>query len=136
MNSRNNNDDSWIILVIGGVVAIAAYVIWQFSTFFNLDISSGASVFGRLIGWVVLAGASWKFGDDIEQIRPGAIWPILLASFWACWWPALAHWASQVFPFSSEVEAIWWNAWYFKWGVFVAILGLGYLIKKIIDDGR
>ena len=136
MSNNSRSDDSWILLAIGGVVAVVAYIVWQFSTFLGLDMSSGASVFGRLVALVILAGVSWKFGDDFEPIRPGNIWPILLALLWSCWWPALDFWASKQFPsfFNSDEVSIWWDAWYTKWSVFAAIIGLGYLVKKMLDD--
>ena len=34
--SNHNNDDSWIFLVVGAIVAAIAFVVWQFSTFFGL----------------------------------------------------------------------------------------------------
>lgn len=133
--SNNNNDDSWILLVIGAIVAAIAFVVWQFSTFFGLDISTGGAVFGRLVALVVVAGAAWKFGEDFDPIRLGNIWPILLALLWCCWWPALDFWASQQRPsfFNSDEVSIWWAAWYTKWGVFAAILGVGYTGKKFLQ---
>lgn len=136
MSNNSRSDDSWILLAIGSVVAIIAYIIWQFSTFFGLDMSSGASVFGRLVVLFILVGVSWKFGDDFEPIRFGNIWPILLALLWSCCWPALDFWASKQFPsfLNSEEVSIWWDAWYTKWGVFAAFIGLGYLVKKTMND--
>jgi hypothetical protein len=136
MSNNSRSDNSWIPLAIGSVVAIIAYIIWQFSTFFGLDMSSGASVFGRLVVLLILIGVSWKFGDDFEPIRPGNIWPILLALLWLCCWPALDFWASKQVPsfFNSEEVSIWWDAWYTKWGVFAALIGLGYWIKKMMGD--
>jgi hypothetical protein len=133
--SNSRSDDSWIILVIGSVVAIAAYIVWQFSTFFGLDMSSGGAVFLRLVLLVVLAGLCWKFGDDFELM--GMIWPILLALLWSCWWPALDFWASKEISMvfrHEDAPIIWWDAWYTKWGIFGSIIGLGYLIKKMMDD--
>ena len=134
--SNHNNDDSWIFLVIGAIVAAIAFVVWQFSTFFGLDISTGGAVFGRLVALVVVTGAAWKFGEDFDQIRLGNIWPILLALLWCCWWPALDFWAIQQRPsfFNPEEVSIWWAAWYTKWGVFAAILGAGYTGKKIFQN--
>ena len=133
--SNNNNDDSWILLVIGAIVSAIAFVVWQFSTFFGLDISTGGAVFGRLVALVVVAGATWKFGEDFDPIQLGNTWPILLALLWCCWWPALDFWASQQRPsfFSPEEVSIWWAAWYTKWSVFAAILGVGYTGKKFLQ---
>lgn len=136
MSNNSRGDDRWTILVIGGVVAIVAYIIWRFSTFFGLDMNSGTAVFGRLVTLVVLVGASWKFGDDFELISLENTWPVLLALLWSCWWPALEFWASNPsLPFKSEeVPTIWWNAWYTEWAVFVAIIALGYLVIKMLND--
>ena len=132
--SNNNNDRSWVLLVIGAIVAAIAFVVWQFSTFFGLDISTGGAVFGRLVALVVLTGVAWKFGEDFDPIQLENIWPILLALLWCCWWPALDFWASQQRPsfFNPEEISIWWAAWYTKWGVFAAILGAGYTGKKLL----
>ena len=134
-NSNSNNDDSWIFLVIGAIVAAIAFVVWQFSTFFGFDITTGGTVFGRLVALVVLTGVAWKFGEDFDPVQLGNIWPILLALLWCCWWPALDFWASQQRPsfFNTEEVSIWWAAWYTKWGVFIAILGAGYTGKKLLQ---
>jgi hypothetical protein len=103
---------------VGTLVATIAFVVWQFSTFFGLDISTGGSVFGRLVAIVVATGAAWKFGEDFDPIRLGNIWPILLALLWCCWWPALDFWENQQQPsfMRTDEVSIWWDAWYRKWG--------------------
>lgn len=133
--SNNSNDESWILLVIGAIVVAIAFVLWKFSTFFGLDISTGGAVFGSLVALVVVTGVVWKFGEDFGPIRLGTIWPILLALLWCCWWPALDFWASQQGPsfFNPDDVSIWWAAWYTKWGVFVVILGVGYALKKFLQ---
>lgn len=134
--NNDNNDSSWIILVFGAIVAAVAIIVWKFSTSFGLDISTGGTVFGRLVALVVVAWVSWKFGDDFDPVRPGNIWPILLALLWSCWWPALDFWEGQQRPIflSPDEVSIWWATWYTKWGGFAAILGFGYLGKKLFQD--
>jgi len=135
--SNNNNDDSAIFLAICAVVGGIAVVVWKFSTFFGLDMSSGGAVFLRLLILVGLVVASWKFGDDFEPIGLGYVWPILLAGLWCSWWPALDYWAiqqqRQVFS-GSDVATIWWAAWYTKWFGFVGIIGFGYLGRRALQN--
>lgn len=133
--SNNNNDDSWILLVIGAIVAAIAFVVWQFATFFGLDMSTGGAVFARLVALVVITGVSWKFGEAFSPIHLRNIWPILVALLWCCWWPALDFWASQQHPsfFNPEEVSVWWAAWYTKLGVLVVIIGAGYIGKKLFQ---
>ncbi|VWC46165.1 hypothetical protein BAR24066_07381 [Burkholderia arboris] len=146
MNTNRRSDDSWIIFVIGGIVALFAYLVWQFSTLFGLDMSTGASVFFRLLFLAALVGGAWWFGNDFDIIKLSNIWPIVLALFWACWWPALDYWSSQTgvrfsalaydqsSPSLMDSDTVWWAAWYTKGGIFAAILGLGYLGKRIFQS--
>jgi hypothetical protein len=138
MGNRNNGDDGTLVLlaiiVIGGGLAFA---VWQFSTLFGLDMSTGASVMGRLVGVAVLATLSWKFGDDVDVIHLGNVWPILLGMVWIAWWPALDYWAAHTeprFSLSDEDVTLWWNAWYTEFGVLAAIIGGGFFAKRIGSD--
>lgn len=133
--SNNSSNDSAILLAIATVGGFA-FIVWQFSTFVGLDMSSGGAVFLRLVVLVAMVVASWKFGDDFDPIRLGNIWPVLLAGLWCCWWPALDFWASQQRPafFSTDVATIWWAAWYTKWLGAAAIIGLGYLGRQTLQN--
>lgn len=137
MSSSKRNDGDWIGWAILIAVAIVAYIIWQFSVFFGLDMSTGWTVFVNLAAWGLLVGALVMFGEEyFFPIRFGNIWPVLLALLWMCWWPALDHWASKQAPsfMSIESAAIWWRTWYTKGGVLVAIIGVGYAIKHFFGD--
>lgn len=133
--SNNSSNDSAMLLAIAAVGGLA-FIVWQFSTFFGLDMPSGGAVFLRLLILVGLVAASWKFGDDYELIGLGNVWPILLAGLWCSWWPGLDYWASQQRPafFGSDVATIWWAAWYTKWFGFVGIIGLGYLGRRALQN--
>jgi hypothetical protein len=94
---------------------------------------------GRLVVLVVvawMAWMSWKFGDDFDPVRLGNIWPVLLALLWWCLWPALDFLAVQERPsfFNPDDVSIWWATWYTKWGGVAAILGFGYLGKKLFQN--
>lgn len=146
MSTNRRGDTSWVTIVIGAVVALFIYLLWQFSTFFGLDMDTGASVFIRLLMFVAFVGASWWLGNDYEIIRLSNIWPIVLALFWACWWPALDYWSAgtglrfsapaygRSSPGPISVDTVWWAAWYTKWGILVAILGLGYFWKRVFQS--
>lgn len=146
MSTNRRGDTSWVTIVIGAVVALFIYLLWQFSTFFGLDMDTGASVFIRLLMFVAFVGASWWLGNDYEIIRLSNIWPIVLALFWVCWWPALNYWSSgtrlgfnaptygRASPSPISVDTVWWAAWYTKWGILVAILGLGYFWKRVFQS--
>ncbi|WZK83672.1 hypothetical protein AAEJ51_13415 [Xanthomonas oryzae pv. oryzicola] len=144
--NTNRSEDGWIIFAIGGVVALFACFVWKFSKIFGLDMNAGASVLFRLVLLAALVGCAWWFEGDFEIIELRKTWPIFLALFWACWWPALDYWSSQsglgfialAYDQSSPgligSNTFWWAAWYTKWGIFSAILGLGYLIKRIFQN--
>lgn len=65
--SNRNNDDGIIPLVIILVGGGIAYAVWQFSTLFGLDMSTGASVMARLVGVAILAVLAWKFGGALTS---------------------------------------------------------------------
>jgi hypothetical protein len=139
MGNRNNGGDggALILLAIIAVVGVIAYVVWQFSTLVGLDMSTGASVMGRLVVVAILAILSWKFGRDIEFFRLGNVWPILLGLAWFSWWPGLDYWAIHTEPRFSlydEDVTVWWNAWYTEFGLFFAFIGGGYLGKKLFSN--
>jgi hypothetical protein len=71
------------------------------------------------------------FGENIEPLNLGNVWPVLLALLWRSWWPALDWWAGKR-PAASGPwlplirEPVWWAEWHGKWGILVAILVIGY----------
>lgn len=133
--SKVDREDSWILFVIG--VALAAFIVWKFSPYLGLDMVTGGLVLARLAVLVVLTGLSWKLADDFPWLRPGAIWPLLLALLWLCWWPALDFWAAEDLPAVPvrDDDLPWWAAWYTKWGVLAGIAAGGYLARKLFDRG-
>jgi hypothetical protein len=123
-----------------GVLAVAALCalgIWRFSQAFGLDMSTGFSVVVRLLAVAVAAGLALYASSSysFDMFRLGNTWPILLAMLWVAWWPALDYWAAQEVPtFLRDTTSVWWDAWYTKAGGIICIVGLGYLIKKMLDD--
>lgn len=133
--SNNGNNDGLIVMLIVGAIAVIALVVWEFSTFFGLDMETGGKVLFRLIVLAVLTALLWKLGEDFDPIQPGNTWPILVALFLACWWPALDYRASLQYPaFFAEMPTVWWDAWYTKWGMSAAAIVLGYWFKNWRDD--
>ena len=131
--SKVDSEDGWILFVIG--VALAAFVVWKFLPYLGLDMRTGGLVLARLAVLVVLTGLSWKLADDFPRLRPGAVWPTLLALLWLCWWPALDFWAARELPGSPlwDGDLPWWASWHAKWGILAGIAGCGYLAKKVFD---
>jgi hypothetical protein len=129
--SKVDSEDGWILFVIG--VALAAFIVWKFSPYLGLDMATGGLVLARLAVLVVLTGLCWRLADDFPRLRPGAVWPILLALLWLCWWPALDFWAVKALPVSllREGDFPWWASWYTKWGVLAGIAAWGYLTRKL-----
>jgi len=129
--SKVDSEDSWILFVVG--VALLAFITWKFSAYLGLDMATGGLVLARLAVLVVVTGLCWKLADDYPPLGPRAVWPLLLALLWLCWWPALDFWAAKDLPpalFHEETPP-WWAAWYTKWGVLLGIAGLGYVLKKV-----
>lgn len=133
MSSNNNND--FILWVFVGVAAMIAYAIWQFSSYFGLDMNTGFTVVCYMAGLGFLTYLSYS--SDYGTFEIGNTWPILLAALWLCWWPALDYRASLLAVpgyFDSGSVSIWWDAWYTKLGGLVGIAGAGYSIKKLCSD--
>lgn len=130
-NTDNSEGKEFISILVFGILVFAGAA-WMFSSVFGFDMSTGAKVLGSLLFLSFTLGLSvWgRLYDEHNTylVHPGNIWPILLAMLWGCWWPALDFWASRTLgPFSSHT--IWWAAWYTKYGVFFAIIFIGYGIK-------
>ncbi|MEI7429270.1 MAG: hypothetical protein WCL27_02365 [Betaproteobacteria bacterium] len=129
-----DNDAAVVAMICVGVIA---FVVWQFSTMFGLDMATGFSVLVRLGGFVLLVmGCFWL--RDSYEVTFGQLWPILLAIFWVCWWPALDHWATKDIPSFASYEfgqtILWWNSMYTKLGVLFGLIVLGYAANRFIDD--
>lgn len=132
--SDSRSDEGLFMMMILGVLVAVALIVWKFSTFFGLNMETGGTVLWHMVKLALLAGFLWWAGDMFDPIRPGNTWPILAALFWACWWPALDYRAGLQYPsFFGEMPTVWWNAWYTKWGIFAAIIALGYGFKKWRD---
>jgi hypothetical protein len=111
-----------------------AAIVWKFGQTFNLDFNTSGSVLGWLIFLAVAIFALIKLEP------PFRVWPLEVGAFYACWWPALDHWASQrleatAYVYGAEAtNPIWWDTEYAKWGGLILIVGLGYLLQKLWDD--
>ena len=136
MNNRNGDDWALFVVILGG--GFVLFCVWWFSTTFGLDISTGGKVMGLLVIPIVLGAVSLKFFDGYyDTLRFGNVWPILLGLVWCAWWPALDYWAAHSgyrLSLYDEDVTVWWNAWYTEFGVLAAILGGGFLAKKLGSD--
>jgi hypothetical protein len=129
------NDDSWVGVLIVVLMAVCVGAVWAFSQFFGLDMATGGSVLLRLLLLTAVVFGCWKFGDEVPLIRLGNSWPLLLALFIVCWWPALDVWASRQSPhlWAEDHVVLWWNAWYTKLAVIVAGMA-GYAVNLRKND--
>jgi hypothetical protein len=128
--AKPDQDSSWIGPLVIVLTALGLGAVWMFSRFFGLDMATGFGVLLRLLLLAVVACGCWKFGDDVPVIHPGKSWPLLLALFIVCWWPALDVWARHQSPrlWADEQVTLWWNAWYTKLAVLVAGVA-GYVVN-------
>jgi hypothetical protein len=129
-----NDDNSSIILIVCGVVALVVYVmISDFSQLLSLDMPTGFAVAVRLAFLGFLLFLSQK---DYLIFRLEDTWPIFLALLWFSGWPALDFWANKDTAglIDPESVSIWWDTSYCKWGVLVGLAGVGYLLKKVSQE--
>lgn len=128
---RDPRNNDWILISAIAAVALAAYVVWQFSTTFGLDMNTGGAVFLRLVALTIAAGVCWKFGDDFTFLHLRSTWPVFLGLFWISWWPALNYWATKDYPsFYQPNDAVtWWSTWYTKFGGLLVLTGGGFGLK-------
>jgi hypothetical protein len=139
---RNNEGAPLFFWVAAVFLAVLAMIVWKFSEFTNLDFSTGAEVFFfNAVVISMLFGSWWLgLGYDYEFLGWHNTAPALVALWWAAWWPAFNHWATPVslgaageasYGFNPWGESIpWWDTWYFLAGVFLAILAVGYGIRR------
>jgi len=134
----NRNGDDWVVFaaILGG--GFVLFCVWWFSTIFGLDMGTSAKVMGLLAIPIVLGVVSLKFFDGYyDMLRFGNVWPVLLGLVWVAWWPALDYWAAHSgysLSLYDEDVTVWWNAWYTEIGVLAAIIGGGFLAKKLVSD--
>ena len=141
---RSVGDGFPTLMLILGAFLLFVLWIWKISGQVNLDFDTILKVFIRLILVIVVLIASWWASNqlDIDKIRLGNTWPLFLAAFWWCLWPALDYWSLpfhvptnvlsyQDFEEHTSLHPDWRGAWYTKWGIFFGLIGLGYFAKKI-----
>lgn len=130
----NNNKDNLIVLTAFAVVGVGALIVWKFSQFFGLDFQTGFEVLKRLLPVSILWAGIFYF----MPISLKDVWPLALASIWWSFWPALDYWSGLTAPKDfvkyEIVEPMWYAMWYTKWGVLVAIVGIGYAIRSWLND--
>ncbi|MQQ99074.1 hypothetical protein [Glaciimonas soli] len=141
VNSGNENggNNSFVKVVIACVAAFMFFSVWQFSSWFGIDMPTGGEI---IIGWIVttvLAGAILRFGNKYKQIRFKKTWPIILALFWLFFWPALNFWSSKAGPGSvmshdsslelTSLNTQWFSTWYTKLGGLVIIAAIWGFVK-------
>lgn len=132
--AKPDRDDGPLALAIV-FTALFLGAVWMFSQFFGFDAPTSFSVVSRLL---LLAGATfgcWYVGDDAPFLHLRKSWPLLVASFAVCWWPALDVWANHQYPrlWATDQVELWWNAWYTKLGVVLAGL-IGYVVNLRRDE--
>ncbi|KAB0583563.1 hypothetical protein [Comamonas kerstersii] len=130
----NNNNDNLIVLGAFTVVGVGALIVWKFSQFLGLDFQTGLEVLKRLLPITILwAGILYFMPISFKDV-----WPLALASIWWSFWPALDYWSGLTVPKDfvkyDIVEPMWYAMWYTKWGVLVAIVGIGYAIRSWLND--
>lgn len=132
--SQTNDDGSAWIIGAGIVVGIFSLLVWFFADAVGLDFGTGLQVVLGMLAVLALACGAWY--SEIELIRFGNMWALYVSAIWVAWWPALDHWAAKQYPsfVSPENYAIWWSAWYTRWGVLIGFIATVYLIRNMQED--
>lgn len=136
MTTRSDNSLSGMIIV--GLSLFFVYLVWQFSKILGLDMATGFKVIVGLVMFSILLGISLYCSNSYswELFSLKNTWPVLLGVLWMSFWPALDHWATKTVPpfFHTDDATVWWAAWYTKWGGLLGLVGLGYLVKNMLDE--
>lgn len=132
-----NNEKKLVIIV--GVAFVGLYFLLQATNAFDLSLITGVQMLGRLlaiiIGYFILTkGLGYFTFSDLL--------PLFFALLTTCLWPALDEWSSNspYTPFSTldiDVpgwEPMWYATWTFKIGLPIAILSIGYGVKKVWNE--
>lgn len=132
----NNNDDA-ILFILLVILGVGAYGVWQFSTYFGLDMPTGFSVLLRLGGVAIATGLFIKVLDMSLKNT----WPLILAGLFMAWWPGIDYWSTHLpsMPDASMVEygvvaQVWWSTGWFKVLGLIGIVGGGYTINWCLDN--
>jgi hypothetical protein len=131
--SSQNNDGQVFLAFAMVVVLVLGFCILKFSEALGLDFMTGGKVLGGLVMATVLLGVCWwqaGFGFGLR-----GTWPICAGVAWMALWPALNVWGVVIPAMRGyEPELAWWAMWYTKVLGLAAVVGLGYLVNRIIDD--
>jgi hypothetical protein len=128
----NRSGKYWLFFWALPIAGIVTFGVWQLLQGGDLGFSIGI---GALKWSVAVACAAAAF-CYLTDTRFAGVWPIVLAALWTGWWPALDYWsgraAAEAMFLYGAAEPAWYSMWYTKWGVLVAIPGLGYGIPWVL----
>jgi len=103
------------------VSMIIGAVLYLFSKWMGLPFDLLIRTIGLLVMWLITLAGLIYLGFIKDW------WPWMIGLLYACFWPAINHWAIKMPGFSDEVS--WWGEWYTKLFVFIILVGCGYAIK-------
>ena len=130
-DKQSSNDATMALILVGCMIvflilsAISAWAGLDISTTFKLIVAFGIStviavalVYAGHVDW----HAPWAFFCD-----PVCVALLWLSALWVFFWMALDYWATggfrqSEFSYLREFSTVWWNAWYFRWGVLIALI--------------
>ena len=132
MSDKQSSNDATLTLIFGvlliGFLVLSAVASWaelDISTTFKLIVAFGVSTV--IAAALVYAGhvnwhAPWAFICD-----PVCVALLWVTALWAFFWMALDYWATggfrqSEFSYLREFSTVWWNTWYFRWGVLFTLI--------------
>lgn len=138
MSSKSDNDLMQITVI--AVVAVIAFMVWKFSTFFGLPWEIGGHVILYSIITIIFASGWCYFRSSYD---PLPIWPLVLFFLYCSWFPAIDYWGvettSRVY-FSSYnglkdfTDVAWYARWYTKVLISLIILVGGYYLDPKLKN--
>ncbi|MBN3859190.1 hypothetical protein GKC56_01360 [Neisseriaceae bacterium PsAf] len=118
-----------IIIAILGVIWIVATYFINYWLGVNNDITVQIVLYN--IVWVIATFLVWKN----EKIY--LTWPVFLGLFVAAWTPLLTWYAQKSAGYDIQTTDLictqmpWFATWYFKFGLVLAVIVIGYIILLI-----
>jgi len=114
-------DTSGVGVIVIVCMGVLAAIVYKLAAMLGADFKSTLDMLLRLLSVSALAmGSIYLLRPSLKKLIAG-----VGCGIWWTFWPILDNWNMQIAPaFLQSSETIWWDSWWFKFGIEGLLLGL------------